>query len=86
LERAVAAVLTEQDVEGLLEVSWEREETSRTHYVGRGPGGPDRPRTTRWDIRYQITTVRRNDEAIEQRVAHLGWQAQATNIRRRGCR
>jgi transposase len=80
LERAVAAILAEHQVEGLLEVSWEREETGRTQYVGRGRGGPDRPKTTRWDVRYQITTVRRNDTAIQGRVARMGWQAQVTNI------
>ena len=64
LERAVAAVLAEHQVEGLLEVSWERQETSRTQYVGRGRGGPNRPKTTEWDIRYQITTVRRDEAAI----------------------
>ena len=79
LERAVAGVLAEHQVEGLLEVSWEREETSRTRYVGRGRGGPDRPKTTRWDIRYQITTVRRNDTAIRQRAERMGWQVQVTN-------
>ncbi|HWT80825.1 MAG TPA: IS1634 family transposase [Candidatus Methylomirabilis sp.] len=79
LEQAVAAILTEHDVEGLLEVNWDREETSRTHYVGRGRSGPNRPKTTEWDIRYQITTVRRNDKAIQQRVARLGWQVQVTN-------
>lgn len=79
LEQAVAAILTEYDVEGLLEASWEREETSRTHYVGRGRGGPNRPKTTEWDIRYQITTVRRDDKAIQHRVARLGWQVQVTN-------
>src|SRR5262245_26590080 len=55
LERAIAAVLAEHQVEGLLEVNFEREETSRTKYVGRGRGGPHRPKTTQWDIRYQIT-------------------------------
>ena len=79
LERALAAVLAEQDVEGLLEVSFERQETSRTKYVGRGRGGPNRPKTTQWDIRYQITAVRRNDPAIAERVARLGWQVQVTN-------
>ena len=44
LERAVAAVLAEHQVAGLLEVSWERQETSRTKYVGRGRGGPIGPR------------------------------------------
>ena len=80
LERAVAAVLAEHQVEGLLEVSFEREETSRTKYVGRGRGGPNRPKTTHWDIRYQITGVRRAEAAIQQREARLGWQVQVTNV------
>jgi transposase len=79
LERAVAAVLAEHEVQGLLEVSWECQETSRTRYVGRGRGGPDRPKTTEWKVRYQVTTVRRDDAAIGERVARLGWQAQVTN-------
>jgi transposase len=80
LERAVTAVVAEHQVEGLLEVSFEREETSRTQYVGRGRGGPDRPKTTQWDIRYQITVVRRDEAAIRQRVARMGWQVQVTNV------
>ena len=80
LERAIAAVLAEHQVDGLLEVSWEREETSRTQYVGRGRGGPNRPKTTQWDIRYQITVVRRNEAAIQHRVARMGWQVQVTNV------
>ena len=32
---------------GLLEVSWERQETSRTKYVGRGRGGPESPQDDR---------------------------------------
>src|SRR5436305_14656054 len=34
---------------------------------------------SQWDIRYQITTVGRDEAAIAERVAHLGWQVQATN-------
>jgi transposase len=79
LEQAVKAVLAEHKVEGLLTVSWEREETSRTRYVGAGRGGPNRPRTTEWSVRYQITTVRRDEAAIDQLVARMGWQTQVTN-------
>jgi transposase len=79
LERAVAAVLAEYEVEGLLKVSWESEETSRTKYVGRGRGGPDRPKTTEWKVRYQITAVSRIEEVIAHRLERLGWQAQVTN-------
>ncbi len=79
LERAVTAVLAEYEVEGLLEVSWEPEETVRTKYVGRGRGGSDRPKTTEWKVRYQITAVSRIEEAIAHRLERLGWQAQVTN-------
>jgi transposase len=80
LERAVAAVLAEHDVAGLLEVSWERRETGRTKYIGRGRGGPNRPKTTEWDVRYRITAVRRDEPAIGHRVERLGWQVQVTNL------
>jgi transposase len=80
LERAVAAVLAEHDVAGLLEVSWERQEASRTRYIGRGRGGPNRPKTTEWDVRYRITAVRRNEPAIGHRVERLGWQVQVSNV------
>jgi transposase len=80
LERAVNAVLTEHEVAGLLEVAWVQEQTSRTRYVGPGRGGPDRPKKTEWTIRYQITTVRRNEPAIGERVARMGWRVQVTNL------
>jgi transposase len=79
LERAVTALLVEQDAQGLLTVSWERQETSRTRYVGPGRGGPNRPQTTQRSVRYQITAVTRNDTAIEELKARMGWQAQVTN-------
>jgi hypothetical protein len=54
-------------------------EAVRTKYIGRGRGGPNRPKTTEWDIRYQITTVRRNKPSIEHRVERSGWQVQVSN-------
>ena len=80
LERAVAVVLAEYDVEGLLEVNWTREEICQTRYVGRGRGGPNRPTKTEWTIRYQITEVRRNTQAIQERFARMGWRALVTNV------
>jgi transposase len=79
LEQAVKTLLAERDVEGLLTVTWEREETSRTRYVGAGRGGPNRPKTTEWSVRYQITSVTRDESAIERSVARMGWQVQVTN-------
>jgi transposase len=79
LERAVNTVLAEQGATGLLTVRWEPQETSRTHYVGRGRGGPNRPTTTDQCVRYQITTVTRDDAAIQRLVERMGWQLQVTN-------
>jgi hypothetical protein len=79
LERAVNAVLAEQDAKGLLTVSWERQETSRTHHVGPGRGGPNRRKTTERSVRSQITAVTRDDAAIECLVERMGWQVQVTN-------
>jgi transposase len=80
LERAVAAVLAEFGVTDLLEVAWEREESRETRYVGRGRGGPNRPKKTITTCRYQITSVRRNTRVIEERLARMGWRAQVTNV------
>ena len=80
LEQAVAAVLAEHDVEGLLKAEWTHEQTCQTRYVGRGRGGPNRPKKTAWTIRYQITEVGRNISAIEERSARMGWRALVTNV------
>src|SRR5512135_243566 len=79
LERAVDALLAEQGAKGLLTVAWERQETSRTRYVGPGRGGPNRRQTTEWSVRYQITSVTRDEAAIERLVARMGWQVPVTN-------
>jgi transposase len=80
LERAVKALLTERDATGLLMVAWERQETVHEHYVGPGRGGPNRRKTTDRSVRYQITTVTRDEAAIERLVARMGWQTQVTNM------
>ena len=79
LERAVNALLAEEGAEGLLTVTWERQETVREHYVGPGRGGPKRRKTTERSTRYQITSVARDGAAIERLVARMGWQVQVTN-------
>jgi transposase len=79
-ERAVTAVRAEPEVGDLLEVAWTREETSRTRYVGRGRGGPARPKKTELKIRYQLTTEHRKEEAIRYREARLGWRVPVTNV------
>jgi transposase len=80
LRAAVAALLEQHRVEGLLTIRWEREEQQQTRYRGRGRGGPGRPTYTTTKVRYVITKVQRNDAAIEETKARQGWRVQVTNL------
>lgn len=65
---------------GLLDVTWQRKERKITHYVGRGRGGPNRPKKTEVIVRYVITGVQRNHSAIQKHKHRLGWRVHATNM------
>jgi transposase len=80
LELAVKALLTEQNATGLLTVTWERQETVQEHYVGPGRGVPNRRKATERVVRHQITSVTRDEAAIERLGARMGWQVQVTNV------
>lgn len=79
VQAAIARVLARHEVAGLLTVSWERHETTVTRYVGRGRGGPGRSTRTQVQVRYALTGVQRNEEAIAVRRRRLGWRVQVTN-------
>jgi transposase len=80
LRAAVAAILEQHRVEGLLTLTWQREEKQQTRYRGSGRGGPGRPTYTTTKVRYVITAVQRNEAAIEQTKARQGWRVQVTNL------
>ena len=50
-----------------------------TRYVGPGRPGLNRPTRLERRVRYVITEVRRDEEAIARRQARPGWRVQATN-------
>ena len=77
---AVAKILEQYKVTGLLDVTWQREEQKITRYVGRGRGGPNRRKKTETLVRYVITGVQRNHSAIQKRKHRLGWRIHATNM------
>jgi transposase len=79
LQVAIASVLAQHHVAGLLTVTWERHETTVTRYVGRGRGGPDRPTRTAVQVRDVITGVQRHEAASAARRHRLGWRVQVTN-------
>jgi transposase len=85
LAEAVAEVLTRHRVVGLLEVGWRREEVVEEHYVGRGRGGADRPKRQEVKVRYEITSVKRQEQAIAAEKEFYGWRVQVTNLQSERC-
>ena len=79
LQAAVSVILKRCAVTGLLRVTWERQETQETKYVGPGRGSAKRATRTEVQVRYQITAVCRQAVAIEAQRQRLGWRVQVTN-------
>ncbi len=79
LTQAINTVLERYDAKELLAVTWERQEHTRTHYVGRGRGSAHRAQRTHTEVRYVITGVERQEHAITARQHRLGWRVQVTN-------
>jgi len=71
--------LKDHGVEGLLDYSFERQEKRQTRYIGRGRGNPDRPKRDIVTVRYQITALTRQAEAIAALQETFGWRAYATD-------
>ncbi len=80
LQAAIGEVVAGYRVEGLLSVAWERQEQRVTRYVGRGRGGPQRPQRTELKVRYVVTGVTRDEEAIAKQRNRLGWRVLVTNM------
>lgn len=79
LQAAIASVLARHNVTGLLTVTWERQETTVTRYIGRGRGGPDRPTRTEVQGRYVVRGVQRHGTALAAWQQRLGWRVQVSN-------
>jgi transposase len=74
LVNAANAILEAYEVEGLLSYTFERQEKRQTKYLGRGRGNPNRPKQEIITVRYQITAVTRQTEAIAACQKTLGWR------------
>ena len=79
LQESIAAVLARYDVQGLLQVEWQRAETTVTHQVGRGRPSAARPVRVETQIRYAIVKVQIDAAALAAQRARLGWRVQVTN-------
>lgn len=79
LTAAAEAILQSRNVGGLLAYTFERQEMRQTRYVGRGRGHPDRPTREIVAVRYQVTAVIRQEEAIAALHRTMGWRVYVTN-------
>ena len=79
LVEAAQAILKQHAAEGLLAYTFERQEQRKTKYIGRGRGGQKRPKQEIVTVRYQITAVSRQVEAITALQKTFGWRAYVTD-------
>ena len=80
LRAAIAEVEGQYRTSGLLQVTWQREEQSVTRYVGRGRGSPNRPTRTDVKVRYVVSDVRQDEEAVAKQCQRLGWRVHVTSL------
>ena len=79
LVEAIALVLTEHRVDGLLHVTWEKPVEQTTQYVGRGRGSSNRAKRVIQKTRSHITHIVRQQDTIAALRQRFGWKAFVTN-------
>src|SRR5437870_454314 len=79
LVEAIARVLKEHRVVGLLSLAWEKQVEQTTRYVGRGRGSVHREKRVLQKIRYHITHITRQADTIAELCQRFGWTAFVTN-------
>lgn len=79
LIKRAEAIQQRLEVKAFLHYTFQREENMKTQYVGRGRGGGNRPQRTTTTVRYQITQVQRDENAITAAKSRMGWRLYATN-------
>jgi transposase len=79
LVEAIARVLKDHRVEGLLSVTWEKQVERHTQYVGRGRGAASRPKRVIKHTRYHIIRIARQEATLTARSQRVGWKAFVTN-------
>lgn len=79
LRKKAEAILQHFGVSEYIDYTFQREESVKTQYIGRGRGGPNRPKRTLKEVRYQITKVQWNEDAINSAYWRMGWRLYVTN-------
>jgi transposase len=77
--QAMESIIDKHKVRGLLDCQYERQVKSRVRYQGRGRGGKNRKQQGIEEVRYQVISVNRQEEAIDDLKSTLGWKAYVTS-------
>jgi len=80
LLESVEAILKQQAVSGMLTYEYIKEVEKQEKYVGRGRGSADREKQITEKVRYVVTSVVRQTDAIESEVRKFGWKVYATDV------
>jgi transposase len=84
LAEGITEVLGRYEASTLLSVTWRREERREKRYEGRGRGGAGRKWHWEVEVRYEVTEVCRDEEAIAEAKYRQGWRIQVTTLPREG--
>ncbi|HSX78383.1 MAG TPA: hypothetical protein VLQ80_07430 [Candidatus Saccharimonadia bacterium] len=79
LAEAIATVLQDHRVHGVLRVAWEKQIERHTPYGGRGRGAASRPQRGLETVRSHIPRLARQGDPSTARTQRCGWKALVTN-------
>ncbi len=80
LLKTADALIKKYKVAGILTYSVERIATTTTKYVNRGRGGADRLQKTVETVRYDLTEVHVDEDALKVEQLLMGWRAYVSNL------
>jgi transposase len=84
LQAAIEEILQRNRVVGCLTVNWQRQESQVKRYEGKGRPNANSPWHWESEVRYQITEVSRQEDAISEVKDRHGWRTQVTNLPQEG--
>lgn len=79
LKEKIDGIVKKQNVEGLLDIEYEKEVETKEKFVGKGRGSKNRQKEVIERVRYEVTKVSRNEEKIEEEKESFGWKAYVTD-------
>ena len=77
--QAMESILDKYKVRGLLVCQYERQVKTLVGYEGRGRGGKNRKQKSVEEVRFQVVSVDRQEEAIAELKCTFGWKAYVTS-------